>query len=139
MPSPLALGVALVVGGATIAPALTLENTLVGRIAPAGMLNEAYTWVVTVAVASSAAGGAVAGVIVDRRRRRPLGVPVRRGGVAVGAAVAACPPGPSPARKTRPYAPNSPSRLTAWRRLGSACVRAALAACAGAGLIDSVS
>ncbi|WP_036373110.1 MFS transporter, partial [Micromonospora sp. ATCC 39149] len=51
MPGPIALGTALVVGGATIAPALTLENTLVGRIAPAGMLNEAYTWVVTMSVA----------------------------------------------------------------------------------------
>lgn len=66
MPNPLALGLALVIGGATIAPALTVENNLVGRIAPAGMLNEAYTWVVTVSVAGSAAGGAVAGVIVDR-------------------------------------------------------------------------
>lgn len=71
MPNPLALGVALVVGGATIAPALTVENTLVGRIAPAGMLNEAYTWVVTVSVGGSAAGGAIAGVIVDQ----PGGVP----------------------------------------------------------------
>jgi MFS family permease len=71
MPSPLALGIALVVGGATIAPALTVENNLVGRIAPGGMLNEAYTWVVTVSVGASAAGGAIAGVIVDR----PGGVP----------------------------------------------------------------
>ena len=59
-------------GGAAIAPALTLETNLVGRITPAGMLNEAYTWVVTVAVAFNAAGGAVAGVIVDRAG----GVPV---------------------------------------------------------------
>ena len=67
-------------GGATIAPALTLENTLVGRIAPAGMLNEAYTWVVTMSVAASAAGGAVAGLIVDHAGGVPLGVPLRRGG-----------------------------------------------------------
>jgi MFS family permease len=66
MPTPLALGIALVIGGATIAPALTVENNLVGRIAPGGMLNEAYTWVVTVSVAGSAAGGAIAGLIVDR-------------------------------------------------------------------------
>jgi predicted MFS family arabinose efflux permease len=71
MPTPLSLGVALVVGGATIAPALTVESNLVGRIAPAAMLNEAYTWVVTVSVAGSAAGGALAGAIVDR----PGGVP----------------------------------------------------------------
>jgi MFS family permease len=65
MPNPTALGVALVLGGAAIAPALTVENALVGRIAPAGMLNEAYTWVVTVAVAASAIGAAGAGAIVD--------------------------------------------------------------------------
>ena len=95
MPGPLALGIALVVGGATIAPALTVENTLVGRIAPAGMLNEAYTWVVTVSVAASAAGGAVAGLIVDRHRRGALGVPLRRrGGRRRSRAVAALPGGP---------------------------------------------
>ena len=61
MPTPLALGTALIIGGATIAPALTLENTLIGRISPTSMLNEAYTWVVTMSVGASAAGGAVAG------------------------------------------------------------------------------
>ena len=71
MPNPWALGAALVIGGATIAPALTVENNLVGRIAPTAMLNEAYTWVVTVSVAGSAAGGAVAGSIVDQ----PGGLP----------------------------------------------------------------
>ncbi|UQU64208.1 MFS transporter [Couchioplanes caeruleus] len=92
MPNPLALGVALVVGGATIAPALTVENNLVGRLAPAAMLNEAYTWVVTVSVGGSAAGGAVAGVIVDQ----PGGLPwsfVFAGTVLMLAAAAAALPG----------------------------------------------
>jgi MFS family permease len=71
MPTPLALGVALAIGGATIAPVLTVEFSLVGRIAPASMMNEAFTWLVTVTVAASAAGGATAGVIVDQ----PGGVP----------------------------------------------------------------
>ncbi|GAA4687760.1 hypothetical protein Prum_034920 [Phytohabitans rumicis] len=71
MPSPVALGLALAFGGATIAPALTVENNMVGRIAPGSMLNEAYTWVVTVAVAFTAVGGSVAGLIVDQ----PGGVP----------------------------------------------------------------
>lgn len=71
MPHPIALGVVLVAGGATIAPALTVHNNMVGRIAPATMLNEAYTWVITVAVGVSALGGAVAGLIVDQ----PGGVP----------------------------------------------------------------
>ncbi len=92
MPNPVALGFALVVGGATIAPALTLENTMVGRIAPPAMLNEAYTWVVTIAVAASAVGGAGAGLLVDR-----LGVPwaflFGGAGVALAAVVAAMPTG----------------------------------------------
>jgi MFS family permease len=71
MPNPVALGVALTVGGVTIAPALTVTNSMVGRITPATMLNEAYTWCVTVSVAASSVGGAVAGLIVDQ----PGGVP----------------------------------------------------------------
>jgi len=65
MPNPVALGVALFVGGATIAPALTVENTLVGRITPAAMHNEAYTWVITISIGASALGGAAAGYLVD--------------------------------------------------------------------------
>ncbi|GIE52681.1 MFS transporter [Amorphoplanes nipponensis] len=94
MPNPLALGVALVVGGATIAPALTVETNLVGRIAPAGMLNEAYTWVVTVSVAGSAAGGAVAGVIVDQPGGLPWAFVFAAVVLAVAASVAAVPAGP---------------------------------------------
>ncbi|GAA4437415.1 MFS transporter [Phytohabitans houttuyneae] len=84
MPHPIALGVALAAGGATIAPALTLENNMVGRIAPVTMLNEAYTWVITVAIGSSALGGSVSGLIVDQ----PGGVPwaFLFGGAAVGVA-----------------------------------------------------
>jgi predicted MFS family arabinose efflux permease len=93
MPAPAALGAALVVGGIAIAPALTLQNVMMGRIVPGGMLNEAYTWMVTVAVAASAAGGAVAGLLVDH-----VGVPwaFLFGGaaVAVSATVAALPAGP---------------------------------------------
>ena len=93
MPHPLALGVALALGGATIAPALTLENTLVGRIAPVGMLNEAYTWAVTVTVATSAAGGAVAGVIVDRAGGPPLAFLFAGATVGLAALVAGWPSG----------------------------------------------
>jgi MFS family permease len=92
MPNPVALGIALIAGGAVIAPALTLENMMVGRIAPTAMLNEAYTWVVTTAVAASAVGGAGAGLLVDR-----AGVPwaflFGGAGVAVAAVVAALPTG----------------------------------------------
>lgn len=94
MPTPLALGAALVIGGATIAPALTVESNLVGRIAPTVMLNEAYTWVVTVSVAGSAAGGAVAGAIVDRPRGLPWAFVFAAAVLALAALVAAVPAGP---------------------------------------------
>ncbi|MFD0817343.1 hypothetical protein ACFQ0D_03185 [Micromonospora zhanjiangensis] len=57
------------------------------------MLNEAYTWVVTVAVGLNAAGGAVAGVVVDRLGGAPVAFLIA--GVAVGGAalVAARPSG----------------------------------------------
>lgn len=66
MPNPLALGIALAVGGATIAPALTVYTTIVGRMMPAGMRNEANTWLVTIPVAANSAGATLAGLIVDR-------------------------------------------------------------------------
>ncbi|GIF06262.1 MFS transporter [Actinoplanes siamensis] len=93
MPGPLHLGVALVLGGATIAPALTVENNLVGRLAPAGMLNEAYTWMVTVSVSGSAAGGALAGVIVDQPGGLPWSFVFAGGVLLLAAAVAAIPQG----------------------------------------------
>ena len=93
MPGPLWLGAALVLGGATIAPALTVENSLVGRIAPAGMLNEAYTWMVTVSVGGSAAGGALAGVIVDQPGGLPWSFVFAAAVLLVAAAVAAIPEG----------------------------------------------
>ena len=65
MPGPLALGAALAIGGITIAPALTVYTAIVGRIVPAGMRNEANTWLATVPFAGNSAGGAVAGLIVD--------------------------------------------------------------------------
>ncbi|WP_431876689.1 MFS transporter [Micromonospora marina] len=94
IPDPAALGVALVLGGAAIAPALTLENTLVGRITPACMLNEAYTWVVTMSVAASAAGGSIAGLIIDHAGGVSWAFVFAGVAVAVGAAVAALPGGP---------------------------------------------
>ncbi|GLY00794.1 MFS transporter [Actinoplanes sp. NBRC 101535] len=91
MPGPVWLGAALVVGGATIAPALTVENNLVSRIAPAGMLNEAYTWLVTVSVAGSAAGGAVVGLIVDQPGGLVWAFVYPAAGLLIAAAVAALP------------------------------------------------
>jgi MFS family permease len=66
MPGPLALGIALAVAGITVAPTLTVYTAIVGRIVPAGMRNEAGTWLVTVPMAANSAGGATAGPIVDQ-------------------------------------------------------------------------
>ncbi|MEJ3746065.1 MFS transporter [Actinomycetes bacterium KLBMP 9797] len=93
MPHPVALGVALVLGGATIAPALTVENNMVGRIAPGSMLNEAFTWVVTVAVAFTAVGGSTAGLIVDHAGGVPWAFLFAGAAVGVAAIVAGVPSG----------------------------------------------
>ncbi|TDC61196.1 MFS transporter [Micromonospora sp. KC207] len=65
MPNSIALGAVLLVTGAVIAPAMTVQAGLMARIAPASMLTEAYTWLTTVNLTMAAAGSAVAGVIVD--------------------------------------------------------------------------
>lgn len=93
MPNPVYLGVAAVLGGATIAPALTVSNNLVGRLAPAAMLNEAYTWVVTFSVGGSALGGAAAGAIVDRPGGLRWAFVFAASAVAVAALVTALPKG----------------------------------------------
>jgi zinc transporter ZupT len=58
------------------------------------MLNEAYTWMVTVSVAGSAAGGAVAGSIVDQPGGLPWAFVFAAGVLVVAASVAAIPAGP---------------------------------------------
>lgn len=94
MPSPVSFGLAAAVGGAAIAPALTVGNNLVGRIAPGSMLNEAYTWIVTVSVAASAAGGSVAGLIVDQPGGVPWGFLFAAAALTLATGVAALPNGP---------------------------------------------
>jgi predicted MFS family arabinose efflux permease len=61
------MAVTLLIGGLTLAPALTVENALVARIAPRGTVNEAYTWVATISSAGAAGGAALAGVVLDSR------------------------------------------------------------------------
>jgi MFS family permease len=64
-PSAVALGAILVLGGFTIAPTLTVQNSLVGIVTPRQMHTEAYTWMVTLSIASSAAASALVGPLVD--------------------------------------------------------------------------
>lgn len=88
MPGAPWLGIALAVSGFTIAPALTVQNSLVGLVVPARAQTEAYTWMTMLTVAASAAGGAGAGMLVDR----PHGVTwsfLAAAGVVIAAAAAA--------------------------------------------------
>jgi MFS family permease len=94
MPGPLALGATLAIGGITIAPALTVYTAIVGRIVPAGMRNEANTWLATVPFAGSSAGGAVAGLIVDHPGTVPWSFGFAATVVAAAVLVAAWPSGP---------------------------------------------
>ena len=91
VPSVPLMVLALLLGGLTLAPALTVENALVARIAPAGMVNEAYTWVATIAFAASAAGAAVAGIAVDRPGGVSFAFALAAASTAVAAGAAAWP------------------------------------------------
>jgi hypothetical protein len=51
--------------GVAIAPLLASSNQLVGSVAPAGALTEAYTWPITALVVGVAIGNAAAGALVE--------------------------------------------------------------------------
>jgi MFS family permease len=63
--SPWVLGVLLFLGGTAIAPTLTVQNSLVGSIAPAHATTEAFTWLSTIAFGMSAVGAAGAGAVIE--------------------------------------------------------------------------
>ncbi|WP_409331138.1 MFS transporter [Trujillonella humicola] len=63
--SPWVLGVLLFLGGSVIAPTLTVQNSLVGSIAPVQATTEAFTWLSTVTVGASAVGAALGGALID--------------------------------------------------------------------------
>lgn len=93
MPNSLALGIALAVAGITVAPTLTVYTAIVGRIVPAGMRNEAGTWLVTVPMAANSVGGALAGLIVDHSGGIPWSFTCAATVIAVATLVAAPPSG----------------------------------------------
>ncbi|RBY87365.1 MFS transporter [Blastococcus sp. TF02A-26] len=63
--SPWVLGLLLFLGGSVIAPTLTVQNSLVGSIAPAQATTEAFTWLSTVTVGASAIGAALGGALIE--------------------------------------------------------------------------
>jgi MFS family permease len=64
-PSLVAMVPLCVLAGVAIAPLAASGNQLVGDVAPAGTLTEAYTWIVTAIVVGLSIGNAVAGVLVE--------------------------------------------------------------------------
>lgn len=63
--SPWLVGIVLAVGGASVAPTVTVQNSLVAALVPARLTTEAFTWVTTVVFGASALGAAVGGLVVD--------------------------------------------------------------------------
>ena len=55
----------IVPAGLLIAPLGAAGNQLVGQVAPAGAVTEAYTWPVTAMIAGFALGTAVGGALVE--------------------------------------------------------------------------
>src|SRR3954468_3273593 len=64
-PSLAAMVPLCVLAGVAIAPLVASGNQIVGDVAPAGTLTEAYTWLVTAIVVGVSVGNAVAGLIVE--------------------------------------------------------------------------
>jgi predicted MFS family arabinose efflux permease len=60
-----AMFVLLLLAGGFIAPWAATTYVLVGRLAPAGTLTEAFTWETTAVVAGFAGGGALSGILVE--------------------------------------------------------------------------
>ncbi|MGY1594779.1 MFS transporter [Geodermatophilus sp. SYSU D00708] len=62
---PWVLGALLFLGGTAIAPTLTVQNSLVGALAPAHATTEAFTWLSTIATGASAVGAALGGGLIE--------------------------------------------------------------------------
>jgi len=74
----------LVVTGATVAPTLIMQQSLLDHLAPAQRLNEAQAFLSAANTTGAAAGTALAGVLIDAH-----GLGLSFGGAAVGVALAA--------------------------------------------------
>ena len=64
-PSVAAMALLIVPAGLLIAPLGAAGNQLIGQLAPAGAITEAYTWPVTAMIAGFAVGTAVGGALVE--------------------------------------------------------------------------
>jgi predicted MFS family arabinose efflux permease len=64
--SLLAFGVLIAVAGLALSPSSAIGYSLVGELAPAGTVTEAYAWQIMAYVGGSALGAWLAGVVVDQ-------------------------------------------------------------------------
>lgn len=87
-PSVAALAPLMVVAGLAIAPMATLLYTLLGELAPEGMVTESFTWLNTAFPIGIGAGAAVCGLVVDGAGAR-WGIALACTGPALGALTAA--------------------------------------------------
>ncbi|WP_029431249.1 MFS transporter [Blastococcus sp. URHD0036] len=89
--SPWVLGLLLFLGGSVVAPTLTVQNSLVGSIAPAQATTEAFTWLSTVTVGASAVGAALGGALIEGSAGVPGALVLAVAGAAVAVAVTLVP------------------------------------------------
>ena len=85
--SPVAMFLVIPFAGFFIAPMQAAQNQLVGHVAPAGTITEAFTWVLMGLVVGVSAGNALAGVLVDESGWRAAVAACCAGGL-LGAAIA---------------------------------------------------
>ncbi|RBY78268.1 MFS transporter [Geodermatophilus sp. TF02-6] len=95
---PWVLGALLFLGGTAIAPTLTVQNSLVGSIAPAHATTEAFTWLSTMATGASAVGAALGGALIESRAGVSGSLVLAVAGAAL-AVVVTLVPGRRPARR----------------------------------------
>lgn len=87
-PSTAWLAPCMLISGLAVAPMASLAYTLLGELAPAGMVTESFTWINTAFPVGIGAGAAVAGLVVDGPGAR-AGLALAIIGPAIGAVVAA--------------------------------------------------
>jgi MFS family permease len=91
---PLALGLILLVAGASIAPTFVSANGMLDDLAPAGTITEAFTWTSTGLAVGIAAGSAMAGAVVEASSPAIATAALGAGGVLAALLVRAAAAGP---------------------------------------------
>jgi hypothetical protein len=99
---PLQLGAVLFVGGSVIGPMFTVQNALVGALAPPRASTEAFTWLSTVTFGAAAIGAAAAGAIAEGAWGVTGALALSLAGAALALLVALLPGIPQPPAGVRP-------------------------------------